>query len=75
MISESVETFQYPEFDVRISQSSPYENSTLVQSAGFKPDSTYTILNAAWMTSGLCPLTDEVYNPLGITPPGSDVFR
>ena len=75
VISESVETFQYPEFDVRISQSSPYENSTLVQSAGFKADSEYTILSAAWMTSGLCPLTDEVYNPLGVTAPPSDMFR
>lgn len=75
VVSESVETFQYPEFDVRISQSSPYENSTLVQSAGFKADSAYTILSAAWMTSGLCPLTDEVYNPLGVTTPASDVFR
>ena len=72
MTSESIETFQYQEFDVHISQSSPYENSTLTQ----LKDSMYTILSAAWMTSGLCSLTDEVYNPLAVTAPGNDVpFR
>ena len=75
VVSESVETFQYPELDVRIRQSSPYENSTLEQSLAFKSESTYTILSAAWMTSGLCPLTGEVYNPLGVTPSENAVYR
>lgn len=73
VISESIETFQYPEFSVRVVQSSPHENSTLVQSDSFKQQATYTILKSAWMSNGLCPMTDEPYNPLGTTPPGNSV--
>lgn len=73
VISELLEVYDYPNFDIGITQTSPYENSTLLQSQNFKSSTTYTILNAAWMTNVLCPLSDEPYNPLGITSPGNDV--
>ena len=75
VISELIEAFQYPEFSIQIEQSSPHENSTLVQSDSFK-QAKYTILKSAWMSNGLCPMTDEPYNPLGTTPLGINVtFR
>ena len=74
--SERIEAFQYPDFNLQIRQVSPYENSTLVQSGEFNAELNHAILNAAWMTNGLCPVTDEVYNPLAAVAPGSEeLFR
>lgn len=74
--SESLEAFQYPNFDFQIIQTSPHENSTLMMSGQVTRSSSYAILNSAWMTNGLCPVSDaEIYNPLDTSPPGNDVIN
>lgn len=73
VISENLETVQYPDLNFRISQSSPHENSTLTMSDSVTT-STYAILSSALMTNTLCPLSEAPYNPIGVTAPGSTVI-
>ena len=76
VMAEPLEAAQYPDFKLQISQTSPHENSTLTMPQGITTSSTYSILDAAWMTNRLCPATGEIYNPLGTVQPGSNVaFR
>ena len=73
VLSENLETVQYPDLDFRIRQSSPHENSTITMSESVTT-STYAVLGAALMTNTLCPLSEAPYNPLRVTAPGSNVI-